>query len=63
MRIVSLDFLRFFAALSVAGPHLIIYFSLIEDPVLLETVTSLAVELFFDLGRRIVLYFERVLCP
>lgn len=56
MRIVSLDFLRFFAALSVAGPHLIIYFSLIEDPVLLETVTSLAVELFFVLS-------GFVLCP
>lgn len=56
MRIVSLDFLRFFAAFSVAGPHLIIYFSIADDLVLLETITSLAVELFFVLS-------GFVLCP
>lgn len=56
MRIISLDFLRFLAAFSVAGPHLVIYFSLVDDPVLLETVTSLAVELFFVLS-------GFVLCP
>ena len=56
MRIVSLDFLRFFAAFSVAVPHLIIYFSITDDLVLLETITSLAVELFFVLS-------GFVLCP
>ena len=56
MRIISLDFLRFFAAFSVAIPHLIIHFSLIEERVPLETITSLAVELFFVLS-------GFVLCP
>ena len=56
MRIVSLDFLRFLAAFSVAVPHLVIYFSLYEKPVVLETVTALAVEIFFVLS-------GFVLCP
>lgn len=56
MRFISLDFLRFLAAFSVAGPHLALYFSLFEDPVVLETVTSLAVEIFFVLS-------GFVLCP
>ncbi|NQV83819.1 MAG: acyltransferase [Rhodospirillales bacterium] len=56
MRIVSLDFLRFLAAMSVAGPHMVIYFALSENLVMLEIVTSLAVEIFFVLS-------GFVLCP
>ena len=56
MRIISLDFLRFLAAMSVAGPHMVIYFALSENLVMLEIITSLAVEIFFVLS-------GFVLCP
>jgi peptidoglycan/LPS O-acetylase OafA/YrhL len=50
MRFISLDLLRFFAAASVAIPHLVIYFFPLENSVVLEIVTSLAVEIFFVLS-------------
>ena len=56
MRIISLDFLRFLAAMSVAGPHLVIYFALSKNLVVLEIITSLSVEIFFVLS-------GFVLCP
>jgi peptidoglycan/LPS O-acetylase OafA/YrhL len=50
MRFISLDLLRFIAAASVAIPHLVIYFFPLENAVVLEIVTSLAVEIFFVLS-------------
>ena len=49
-RNVSLDFLRFAAAMIVAVPHLIIFFKLSDHAVDLEIMTSMGVEVFFALS-------------